>query len=295
MNETLAVLVASHDRRESTLQALARLERAVQHAGIDATVYLVDDGSTDGTADAVQARFPSVQLTRHPGGLYWCRAMHLAWTRARPQRHAWTLWLNDDTLLDPEALVAPLALARQAVQAGRPSIVVGATRDAATGALTYGGLALLRPWHPTRTRRVPPTAEPQACDTMNGNFVLVPEAVADRLGLIDPRFEHAMGDLDYGLRARRAGIPVLLCPGFVGSCSRNPRRGSFEDRTLGLARRWRLMMAPKGLPWRSWLLLTRRHAGAWWPLLFAWPYLRLVASGLRGARAPAEQRGPAHG
>lgn len=32
----------------------------------------------------------------------------------------------------------------------------------------------------------------------------------------------------------------------------------------------------KGLPWRSWLIFTRRHTGVMWPLYFAWPYAKLL-------------------
>jgi GT2 family glycosyltransferase len=92
-----------------------------------------------------------------------------------------------------------------------------------------------------------------------------------------------MGDTDYGLRARALGIPSYVAAGIVGHCSQNPLAGSYLDPSLPLARRWQLMRSRKGLPVRSWLHFCRRHGGRAWPLHFAWPYTKLVLSGLRGA------------
>jgi hypothetical protein len=39
------------------------------------------------------------------------------------------------------------------------------------------------------------------------------------------------------------------------------------------------MLGRKGLPWRSWWVLTRRHAGPFWPVFFLWPYVRVVVGG----------------
>jgi hypothetical protein len=47
------------------------------------------------------------------------------------------------------------------------------------------------------------------------------------------------------------------------------------------------MMTRKGLPWRSWLVLTRRHAGPLWPLHFASPYLKVVVQGLLRRSRPS--------
>jgi hypothetical protein len=52
------------------------------------------------------------------------------------------------------------------------------------------------------------------------------------------------------------------------------------DSALPLSKRWRLMLGRKGLPWRSWWVITRRHAGIFWPVFFLWPYVRVVLGGV---------------
>ena len=59
----IAVLLTCHNRREKTLSCLKNLlEQNLED--IDLSVYLVDDGSSDGTSDAIKEHFPEVQRKR---------------------------------------------------------------------------------------------------------------------------------------------------------------------------------------------------------------------------------------
>jgi GT2 family glycosyltransferase len=61
----VAVVVITHQRREELLLALSRLVALPERPH----VVVVDNGSTDGTADAVRARFPQVELVASPENL----------------------------------------------------------------------------------------------------------------------------------------------------------------------------------------------------------------------------------
>lgn len=276
----LSVLITCHNRKANTLACLLALFENVLPEGILLQVFLVDDGSTDGTADAVRAAFPSVHVLSGDSNLFWCRGMHKAFETALQADGDYFLWLNDDTMLRPDAL-ARLLECEAALGKRKPVIVVGSTIDERTGTLTYGGVVRPSMFKPVSFQRVVPGAQPQRCDSMTGNIVLIPSEVARAVGNLDPIFEHAMGDTDYALRARRLGFEVWVGPGIFGSCCSNPDAGTYLDASQPLAQRWRQMMSRKGLPWRSWLVLTRRHAGPLWVLYFAWPYLCLIFGGYR--------------
>jgi GT2 family glycosyltransferase/glycosyltransferase involved in cell wall biosynthesis len=274
---TISALLTCHNRREHTLACLGSL-RANSIPGIRVDVHLVDDASNDGTAEAVAAAYPEIEISRGTGDLFWGGGMRLAFTRAVPARPDYLLWLNDDVVLDHDALERLLAT-YAALCAGRQplSVVVGSTRDPQTGATTYGGVQ-----RTSRLRRmafalVAPTDTPQSCDTMNGNVVLIPRSVYSVIGNMDERFTHAGGDTDYGLRARSAGCQVFLAPGHVGTCSVNPRAGTFRDETLSRRERLRRVASPKGLPVAEWAALCRRHGGPLWPVLALSPYVRIIA------------------
>jgi GT2 family glycosyltransferase len=115
---------------------------------------------------------------------------------------------------------------------------------------------------------------------MNANFALIPKEVAEVVGNLEPRFTHQFGDLDYGLRASRAGFPVALIPGFAGECNPNSSAGSWRDPRLAFAQRWRHLLSPKGVPFPEWGLFTWRHYGWRWPLYAASPYLKTIVSSL---------------
>ena len=246
------------------------------------TVVLADDASTDGTSEMVSRLFPDVEVLRGNGNLYWVGGMRLALERLYSQRMDYYLWLNDDTVLDPGTLQTLLATQRSmAAQCGGEGIVVGSTLDV-NGCPSYGGLR-------RRPRRlgglsfdlVVPEDKPLECDTHNGNVVLVSAATVAKLGNLDAVFQHGMADIDYGLRAKAAGIPVWLMPGYAGRCDRNQfAAGSFLDKSLPLSRRWKLLSSPKVLPYVPWLTLCRRHAGRLWALHFSWPYTQAVVSSL---------------
>ncbi|MEO3693388.1 glycosyltransferase family 2 protein [Roseateles paludis] len=278
---SVCALLTCFNRVEKTMACLAALEVAAKKADVELCAVLVDDGSSDGTAQQVRQRFAWVQVEVNVGApLFWCRGMHRAMQLAFERRPELLLLLNDDTVLFEDALSTLIDCLAQGGADQRLAIAVGSTCDATTGAQSYGGSRRISRWRPMTFVRVAPTEKPQDLDTFNGNVVLIPTAVVERIGLIDGTFEHAMGDIDYGLRARRAGIAVRLAAGFQGACSNNPVRGTHGDSTLPLSRRWQLMLSRKGLPWRSWARLTRRHAGLGWPLYFAWPYFKLLLSGL---------------
>ena len=276
-----------HDKTLACLRALAANEGLQQ---VSLHCVLVDDGSTDGTAQAVRAEFAWVDVVVGDGALFWCRGMHLAFETALRVGFDHYLWLNDDTMLQRDALSRLLSCEEQLrLRTDSPLIVVGNTIDPDTGAHTYGGERQPSRLARFRVERVAPACEPQRCDTLTGNIVLIPARAANRVGNLDPVYEHAMGDTDYGLRARRIGVELWVAPGVHGHCAHNPVAGTYLDTSLPAATRWQRMLHRKGLPWRSWLTFTRRHMGVMWPLYFVWPYARLL---IASRFAPRRSRPP---
>jgi GT2 family glycosyltransferase len=271
---SVAVLVCCHNRREKTLACLTALFANRLLRGLTLSVILVDDGSTDGTEVAIRDRFPMVEIVNGDGNLYWNRAMHRAFARAMEIGFDGYLWLNDDTVLYPEAfnlLFSALDLA-----AG-DAIVVGAIADPVSGQATYGGARYVSPcFRPFLATVVHPGSQPQDVDVMNGNLVLIPDCIARKLGNLDPMFEHGMGDTDYSMRARKQGIRILLTAGYAGTCPRNSLMGTHRDKALPLLQRVRHIFTRNGLPWRSWLKMCWRHGGLLWPVHFVWAYAKVI-------------------
>lgn len=270
MTRRVVGVLACHNRRNKTLACLESLF-ADSIPGVDVSAIVMDDGSTDGTAEAIRAAFSSARVLRGAGSLFWNGGMRAALAEAASADPEFYLWLNDDTMLDRGAL-AVLLDAHDRVASDAPAIVVGSVCDPAGGALTYGGVVRSDPRRPMRFELVHPGVEPRECHTMNGNCVLVSREAMLRVGNLEDLYVHAMGDYDYGLRARRQGCRIWVAPGTIGKCARNP-----ETRPDTLMDAWRDLTGRKGLPPEEWREFTRRWAGPTWPLWFLSPYVRRMA------------------
>jgi GT2 family glycosyltransferase len=273
----IAVLMICHNRKDTTLACLREL---MSQAGVNATVklqiYLVNAGSTDGTIEAIQEHFPAIHLIRRGSDLFWCGGMRVAFDEAMKGDHDYFLWLNDDTILLHNALQTLLDTAREVrQQEGKAGIIVGSMQDPKTGQCTYGGIVRRSKWRPLSYRLLEPSGKSQRCLTMNGNCVLIAREVVESIGNLSPEFTHAIGDIDYGLRASAKGIDIWIVPTYIGECSRNPLP-PWTIPEVSLKKRLEILHSPKGLPPREYLVFIKRHAGIYWPVYFLELYMRVL-------------------
>ena len=269
--ERLAAILTCYNRKAQTLACLGALFSQVD--GV--TVYLVDDGSTDGTGAAVEAAYPDVRVIQGTGSLFWNGGMRLGFGMALAGNYDGYLWLNDDTVLYPGAIASLLTTAESLPT---PAIITGSTQDPRSHVFTYGGMRQIHPlFPPFKVRPVMPQDQPQRCDLMCGNIVLIPRAIAHHLGNLDPHLTHYAGDWDYGLRAKQAGFPIWVAPGYQGSCADNPRPIPNLAQVEKLSQPKGMMLADVTLhPWQEWKLLMRRHGGWLWPVFWLLPYRRVA-------------------
>ena len=281
----IAAILTCHNRVSQTLACLEALFRNQLPEGYSLEVFLVDDGSNDGTSDAVKQQLPEVHLIEGDGNLYWNGGMRVAFAAAMQRGFDYYLWLNDDTLLYPYALSTLLVTEEEFEnKQGKSAVIVGSTQAEPGSAVTYGGQVRISHWIPNKYQLVTPTDIAITCDTMNGNCVLIPCGIAKEVGNLDVAFVHAMGDTDYGLRTWNAGFQVVVMPGYAGQCERNSVVNTFADTRLGVQERFKKILGKKGLPFRAWYVFTKRHCGILWVIFWLWPYFRLAISSAIRAR-----------
>ncbi|MGO4859424.1 glycosyltransferase family 2 protein [Arthrobacter sp. 2MCAF14] len=277
--ERINVIATVFNRVETSLRAFRSLE-AQSDLGSDFELryFVVDDKSSDGTRLALESEFRERMTVRSgTGDLFWSGGMAAAQRFAINSDPDWLLWLNDDVELDPDAISRLLSVARKQ---SRASIVVGAMMSRSSSTTTYSGMLKTAPW-PGGLTMVEPTDSPQIIDAFHGNFVLVPREIYNLLGTIDDRFAHAYGDIDYGLRTKRAGYVSILAPNHFGFCESNPKDGSWMDAELSFVGRVKLLFSRKGYPFRSHVLFNRKHGGLLWPVFLAASYLKAFSKILK--------------
>jgi GT2 family glycosyltransferase len=200
-------------------------------------VFLVDDGSTDGTSQAVHEDYPQVNIIKGDGNLFWNRGMHKAWEKAaQAKNYDYYLWLNDDTFLFKNALEVMLSAADSTEY---KSIIVAASCSKVTGALTYSGFL-------SNGNHIVPVDELVEAHTFHGNCVLISNLVFQKVGNLDPLFHHSIGDMDYGLRAIKYGIKSMIAPGFLANCETHDTLPQWCIPSVFLMKRIRSLYSPLG-------------------------------------------------
>lgn len=275
----LLVIMACHNRRDTTVECILSAVTAAQRVQAVISFTIFDDGSSDGTAEAVSSLPIALRLLKGDGSAFWAKSMAEAETAVLGDTQVndddFLVWLNDDVRIDEEAFATLFAT----IATSPGAVVVGAMRDPQTGEPTYSGM-MRAGLHPLKFEMVKPAESAQDVDTFNGNLVMVPVRVARQLGGIDGGFSHALADIDYGLRCGRIGIPLLLAPFTVGTCRRNvipARRDLRHD--------WKAFTGPKGGGnFHSLQRILRKSHKTTWPFIIAatyslWWARRLLARG----------------
>ncbi|MCM0592911.1 MAG: glycosyltransferase family 2 protein [Gloeotrichia echinulata DEX184] len=269
----LAVIMTCYNRRDTTLACL----RALYQQTKPFDVYLTDDGSSDGTSEVIKGVYPQVKILKGNGNLFWVGGMRLAFAEAMQRGYEYYLWLNDDTLIESDVIERLLAIHQDLSEHDHSnSIVVGSTKDPNTEKPTYGGAVRSKRWYSNKFEFLEPSEFLQECDTMYGNCVLIPDSVTKKVGNLDGAFIHSLGDLDYGLRARKLGCSIWIAPGYVGICSKNSIRNSWADTDLPLSERLKKVLHVKGFPLKPWTVFCSRHSGLFWFIYWFLPYIRAM-------------------
>ena len=209
---SIVIVAPVHNRRAITLQCLESLSR-IDRTGMSLETVIVDDGSTDGTSDAILSRFPDTILLHGDGNLFYTKATNLGIAEAMRRGADYVLAINDDSVFEPDFLLRLLACARE-----HPRSVVGALL------IRWDDRRQVCQFNPTwSTWRggwqwpVQPTADevpttPVETELLPGNCVLYPRAVIEKVGLMDEKRFPGWGDAEYTPRMRRSGWRLLVEP-----------------------------------------------------------------------------------
>ena len=218
-----------HNRRDITLHCLRSLSR-IDRTGLEVHVVVVDDGSTDGTADAIREKFPDVRVIQGDGNLWYTAGTNLGIRTALESNPDYILCFNDDSIFDAGSVRALVDRAER-----NQNSIVGALlllwdephrvfQVAPYWNTLRGG------WQHRRQLivwNVPSTAF--AVDLIVGNCVLYPRKAFELFGLPDPTISAQYGDSEFTTRIRKAGWDLLIEPKARIFCKPNdPPRSVFS-------------------------------------------------------------------
>lgn len=226
----IAVLITCFNRKIKTCSCLDKLYVAINRYNsintdkvLSVEVFLVNDGCTDGTVEAVQTEFldKTIHIIQGNGTLFWAGGMRLAWSEAYKNHEKWDFYLllNDDTDVFPDAFIQLMNTHEYSIkQYGKSGIYSGATCAKDNNEVyTYGGSVWINRLKGL-SKYVIPNGIPQMCDLTNANILLVSSNIIKQIGMFSKDYQHGMADYDYAVRARKHDIPVLLTSFYSGAC-----------------------------------------------------------------------------
>ncbi len=215
----LSVVVVTHNGREMALQTLR--SALASTGGLEVEWFVVDAGSTDGTADAIEEEFPEVRVFRRANrGFAASNNVGLREARGR-----YLLLLNPDV----EFRDGDLGTLVEAMEA-RPRIGVASVRQRGTNdefqasirrfpspARSFGEGLFAAYWPALTTMQELETRPAEydhehEVDWIVGAFLIVRREAFDQVGLMDERFFLYSEEIDWCYRFHAAGWPVAHLP-----------------------------------------------------------------------------------
>lgn len=294
----LVVVVLSYNSKEFLAPCLTTLKPALE--GLDAEVYVVDNGGADGAAEYVRQNYP------------WCRALHTGINGGYSfgnnfglreagfpdaPRFRYALLLNPDTETPPDALRRMISYMDAQADIG----VLGPRLVLADGALDLAcrrgeptpatsffkifGLADMFPKSPLFARyNMTFLPEDQAADVdsvVGAGMLIRGEALA-KAGLMDEGFFMYGEDIDLNLRIKRLGYRVVYWP---GATIKHLKGTSTRKQPERMIRSFYDTMA----------VFHRKHYAHRYPAIFNWLVYATIAAVcqyklLAARRTPPEQR-----
>lgn len=204
----VSVVIATRDRKEKLLRLLGSI-RASDHPSDALEIVVVDNASSDGTAEAVASAFPEVRIVRSATNLYCGGGRNAGMEAARGK---YLLIIDDDNILDP-ACISRLVAAMEAD--GHIGVAAPLMLRYGSGGIIWCAGGKVDRWgrlsHLFGGQRASDIVLPTLieADYFPNAYLLRSDLVQDGLGHDAVLFPHNWTEVDLGARVRRAGFRLV--------------------------------------------------------------------------------------
>jgi GT2 family glycosyltransferase len=250
----VGIVVLNWNRREDTLDCLASLSKLDYPAF---QVIVVDNGSTDGSVEAIRSAFPTTVLIETGANLGYAAGNNVGLRYAFDHACELALLLNNDTVVAPDLLTQMTGpcLADSTIGVVGPKIYY---YDRPQVFWSAGGVI---DWQHGRTfmrgieeQDCGQFDAPAAADFVTGCALLVRRAAAEAAGLLDERFFMYFEETEWCVRIARAGWRIMYVPGGRLWHKIKPAAQDQSPYVMYYMPRNRLLfLRLTGASWRTWL------------------------------------------
>lgn len=207
----LTISIISADNLELLLPCLRSVFATTQRITLE--VFVVDNASGDGTAEAIAAEFPQVKIIRNAQRLGFSTNNNLV---LRQGQGRYLMLLNDDTLVLNGALDGMVAFMDAHPEAG----VVGSyllnpdlSFQVAFASFPHPVVEAIRPATNWMFRKAQQQQQPLEVDSVCGGAMLVRRQIVEQVGMLDTAFDPIYSEeVDWCYRIKQAGWRIYSLP-----------------------------------------------------------------------------------
>lgn len=208
----VCILVLNWNGADDTIDCLNSLQALTYPA---AQVVVIDNGSDDDSISKIQTAHPDVKMIQLPRNLLFGGGNNAGLAWAQDQQFDFVIFLNNDTLVEPDfvepllsafeqdsniGMVAPLIC-----YADQPQLIwyAGGRVNLWTGDIAHKGI-----------REQVTSVKPQVVSTdyVTGCCMVLPTRLAGRLKGFDPWYTMYGEDVDLSLRCKNSGHKLVFVP-----------------------------------------------------------------------------------
>lgn len=195
----LYVLTAVHNDLANLKQLLGSLVKQEYH---DFQIVVVDDGSTDGTADYLKRHYPEVHILTGNGNLWWTGSLNLGinYILTIARKGDYLLTINNDCRFNESYLATIIQYAAKNVVVGSKIV------DQKTGKLW--DLGVMIDW--SRGKILDRNSSSDRLDAITTKGTLYPVSLFSQIGLLTPRLPHYISDYELSIRAKNNGYQLVV-------------------------------------------------------------------------------------
>jgi len=174
-------------------------------------IIVIDNASTDGGAEIIEQQYPEVILLRNPRNLGATGGYNTGLRYALENRADYVFVLNNDTFLSPD-VVQLLVKACEPSDVGMVSPIIYYASEPDLVWSDGGGISPLTLDLVDKPRHGDVDKDNNDRDFLNACAILVKRPMLENVGFFDELFFLYYDDMDFSLRARKAGFRLLLVP-----------------------------------------------------------------------------------
>ena len=209
---TVFVVIAVHNRRVITSQCLEKLQKQSYNP---VKIIVIDDGSTDGTAEMIRKDYPNVIILIGDGNFWWSKSMNtgINYVLKQANESDLVLTLNDDTFFDIDYIKTIVNDINNNPNTILGSLILinGTNNVFFAGSLFHEWTGKDKPNFQIGEKFKSEDNQFLNTDYLPGRGTVIPVYIFNKIGLFDDiKLPHYLADYDFTLRAKKNGIKLIV-------------------------------------------------------------------------------------